>query len=118
MTKIHLYPESSHRLRTCEDIRNYIYGGRGIVTLKAPSGKQHTYAFYKPMNSEGFPDDIRFVYAIHECRQKFYIGMIENEIFRLTRNSRFLPDTEIVKGAKYIMRMSKEELDTPHGALS
>lgn len=114
MANIHMYPESSTKLEGCEAIRNYIYGGRGIVTLKAPSGKQHTYAFWKPTDDKSFPDDIRFVYAIHDGVKKFYIGMIEQGEFRLTNNSRFLPDTEIVKGARYIMRMATvENMVTP-----
>ena len=35
--------------------------------------------------------------------------MLELGKFRLTRNSRFLEDTDIVKGAKYIMRMSNDD---------
>lgn len=108
------YPESSSKLNTSEDIRNYIYGGRGIVTLKAPSGKSHTYIFSKPRDEDAFPDDVLFVYALHENVKRFYVGMVEMNKFRLTRNSRFLPDTEIVKGAKYIMKMAfSDELNTP-----
>lgn len=92
----------------------YITAGRGIVTLEAPSGKSHTYAFLKPVNASEFPDDVIFVYAVHEEKQLFYIGMIEGKFFRLTRHSRFLSDTEIVKGANYIMKMaSNPKLHTP-----
>lgn len=109
-----LYPESSRKLVGAEAIRNYIYGGRGVVTLKAPSGKSHTYIFAKPKNEDVFPDDVLFVYALHEGVKQFYVGMVEKGRFRLTRHSRFLHDTEIVKGAYYIMKMATTpELDTP-----
>lgn len=109
-----IYPESSHRLSTAEDIKNYIYGGRGIVTLTAPSGKSHTYIFAKPKNTDVFPDDVLFVYALHEGIKQFYVGMVEKGRFRLTHNSRFLPDTEIVKGARHIMKMATTPgLETP-----
>ena len=40
--------------------------------------------------------------------------MVECNKFRLTNHSRFLPDTEIVRGAKYIMKMAfTEDLQTP-----
>jgi len=81
----------------------YIHGGRGAVKLEAPSGKSHSYLFKKPTNGE-FPDDVLFVYALHEDKQ-FYVGMVERDRFRLTQNSRFLIDTEIVRGAFYIMKM-------------
>lgn len=91
-------------------IKQYILGGKGIVTLEAPSGNSHTYAFFKPRNGSEFPEDIRFVYAVHEKKKLFYIGMIEQGRLRLTRNSRFLADTEIVKGAFYIMKMANNPL--------
>lgn len=100
------YPESSHKLEGSETISNYIYGGRGVVTLKAPSGKQHRYVFARPKNPNVFPDDVLFVYALHDRIKMFYVGMVERRQFRLTHSSRFLPDTEIVKGARHIMKMA------------
>lgn len=104
---IKAYPESSRQFTTSKDIVNYMYGGKGIMNLTAPSGAHHFYMFQKPADRDAFPDDVVFVYAIHNFEKKFYIGMIENGQFRLTRNSRFLPDTDIVKGAHYIMKMSR-----------
>lgn len=97
-----IYPESSHEFTDSSLLNTYILGGRGVVTLESPGGKKHSYVYETPMNSESFPEDVRFVYALHDGIKKFYIGMIELDSFRLTRNSRFLPDTEIVKGARYI----------------
>lgn len=106
---IKMYPEHSVQFTSSEDIRNYIYGGRGIMKLVSPSGNSHHYMFQKPTENAAFPDDVIFVYAVHEQTTKFYIGMIEDNQFRLTRNSRFLPDTDIVKGAFFIMNMMKSQ---------
>lgn len=108
-----LYADSRCQLEGHETIRNYITGGRGVVTLLSPSGKHHTYVFRKPKRDDDFPDDVIFVYALHNNNKLFYIGMIEQGKFRLTRSSRFLPNTAIVKGARYIMRMSESDWDTP-----
>lgn len=102
-----LHEESRHRMIDKDTIFRYITGGRGVVTLEAPSGKSHTYAFRKPLNSSEFPEYIVFVYAVHEKEKLFYIGMMEDGWFRLTKNSRFLNDTEIVRGARYIMKLSR-----------
>ena len=109
-----VHHEFSCRLQGSEKIRDYIFGGRGIVTLKSPTGVHHTYVFQRPRNEDQFPDDVMFVYALHDGNKMFYVGMIENNQFRLTRSSRFLNDTEIVRGARYIMKMAfVEDLDTP-----
>lgn len=108
-----LYPESRHLLEGVEDISRYIYGGKGVVTLLSPTGVQHTYAFQKPRDSDEFPDDVRFVYAVHDNCKLFYIGMVENGEFRLTKRSRFLNDTEIVRGARYIWKMANMSFETP-----
>ena len=104
-----VYPDSSKQFESSELITDYIYGGRGIMKLESPSGVHHYYMFQKPADSEAFPDDVIFVYAIHDFEKKFYIGMIEQGKFRLTRNSRFLSDTDIVKGAYFIMKMSNSQ---------
>lgn len=104
-----VYPESERQFKSSELITNYIYGGRGIMKLEAPSGVHHYYMFQKPADRDAFPDDVIFVYAIHDFAKKFYVGMIEEGKFRLTRNSRFLADTDIVKGAFYIMKMAKNQ---------
>ena len=101
-----LYPEYSCKL-SGDAIREYIYGGKGVVTLKSPTGVHHTYLFSRPRNEDTFPSDVLFVYAVHEGHKLFYVGMVENDRFRLTHNSRFLIHTPIVKGAQYIMRMMR-----------
>lgn len=111
---IKTYPEYSCKLSTPEAIKNYIFGNKGVVTLKSPTGKHHTYFISKPRNEDQFPSDVRFVYAFHDNQKLFYVGKIERNIFRLTRSSRFLWDNEITKGAKYILKMANmNQLDTP-----
>lgn len=108
-----LYPEYSSKL-TGNAIRDYIYGGRGVVTLKSPTGVHHTYMFNKPRNEDIFPSDVLFVYAVHDGHKLFYVGMVEDDYFRLTRHSRFDNHTEIVKGARYIMKMMHyPNMETP-----
>ena len=104
-----VYPDSSKQFESSELITDYIYGGRGIMKLESPSGVHHYYMFKKPADRDAFPDDVIFVYAIHDFEKAFDIGMIEQGKFRLTRNSRFLPDTDIVKGAFYIMKMAASQ---------
>lgn len=99
------YPESSHIFKDSDLLNQYLMGGRAIVTLESPKGKSHTYVYSRPRNYQSFPDDVRFVYALHDGVKQFYIGMIEMDKLRLTAHSRFLPDTEIVKGAFYIENM-------------
>lgn len=104
-----IYPEFSHQFKDSSLLNNYILGGHAVVTLESPSGTKHTYVYAIPKNSESFPEDVRFVYALHDGKKELYIGMIELNKFRLTRNSRFLPDTDIVKGAFYIENMRKTQ---------
>lgn len=107
------YPESAHSL-SLSNLCKYIYGGRGVVTLKSPSGTQHSYAFRKPLEGDEFPPDVVFVYAVHDRSKLFYLGMIEDGRFRLTRNSRYGDHTEIIKGARYLMRMiNNPDFETP-----
>ena len=112
MNKNKIYPENETRLMHADDILRYISGGRGVVKLEAPSGNCHYYVFRRPVNPSRFPDDVLFVYALHDFEKEFYLGMIERGQFRLTSNSRFLPDTDIVKGAYYIIRMAKSDTFT------
>lgn len=106
---LHIYPESSHILSDCNTIYRYCMGEQGVVTLQNPKTlKHHTYLFKKPNDIEAFPDDVRFVYAVHDGQKLYYVGMIEQDSFRLTRASRFGNHTEIVRGARYIMRMMKD----------
>lgn len=108
-----LYPNSSHEFTDSKILNDYLLGGNAVVVLEAPSGKKHTYKYSRPKNADSFPDDVRFVYALHDQVKELYIGMIELDKFRLTKHSRFLTDTEIVKGANYIenLRHNQEFMD-------
>ena len=115
--RIHLFPEYSAIFTSQEHLYEYLYGGQAVVTLESPSGVQHTYSYEVPINRNSFPDDVRFVYAVHfedddlHSREykKFYLGMIENDDFRMTRNSRFNYNSPIMKGAFYIEKMRKSQ---------
>lgn len=91
-------------------INRYIRAGKGEVILQAPSGTAHKYLFAFPKQKEDFPEGTVFVYAVHDDR-KFYLGMLsdEGDGFRRTARSYFNEDTDIVKGAKYITRMAKDQ---------
>ena len=103
------FKRSEYNTFSCaKNLSKYLYAGKGCIELTSPSGKYHDYLFSKP-SSRYFPDDVIFVFAIHNDETVFYIGMIECGIFRLTKNSRFLEDTEIVRGARYIFELSKSE---------
>ena len=93
-----------------KELWDYIHGGKGVITLYAPAPSQthHSYLFSSPADRDEFPDDVIFVYAIHE-NKRFYIGMLEQKSFRLTRRSRFHRDTDIVRGAYYIVRMALDQ---------
>ena len=108
-----MYDENSYQLIGKKIIRDYIYGGKGIVTLRSPTGVHHTYYFKRPTDRYNFPDDVLFVYALHNKTQHFYVGMIENNQFRLTKCSRFGEHTPIVKGVRYILKMMFHDIDTP-----
>lgn len=106
MFNVHL--ESSCELITSESIRNYISGGRGIVTLESPTGKHHTYAFNAPREPTEFPENTLFVYDQVKSGVWLYVGMVDSKLnFRLTRSSIWNNDCEIVKGVKYILKMAK-----------
>ena len=102
------YVDLNNKITEYAVLKDVMYGGKGVITMISPSGNSHQYLFSRPINQDDFPDDIRFVYALHEDK-RFYVGMIEQGRFRLTRNSRFTPDTEIVRGAHYFMKMISDE---------
>ena len=87
-------------------ICRYIHAGKGEVTLVSPqSNKAHTYLFAKPNDERQFPENTIFVYTLHDGH-KIYLGMLDGNGFRMTARSRFDADTEVVKGARYIVAMS------------
>ena len=73
------YPESAHSL-SLSNLCKYIYGGRGVVTLKSPSGTQHSYAFRKPLEGDEFPPDVVFVYAVHDIGTLCTSGKIISQV--------------------------------------
>lgn len=90
-------------------IYRYLHGGKGTLTLVSPrSYKAHKYAFCKPSNEREFPEDTIFVYVIHNER-KMYLGMLSGCDLRRTTRSSFGEDTEAMKGARYIVKMSMRQ---------
>lgn len=110
-----VYPESSYELRGADNIRNYLLGGKGVVTLQSPSGIHRTYAFNRPRYQEQFDEGTMFIYAQVSSGVWNYVGMLTPEhIFRVTRNSRYELDHPITKGAAYIVKMMNGRItDTP-----
>ena len=89
-----------------EIIYRYIHGGNATVTLAVPATmKAHTYVFSRPRNPREFPEDTIFVYILHNDH-KMYLGMLTGQGFRRTAKSSFDEDTEAMKGARYIIKMS------------
>lgn len=105
-----IYPESSYELKESEIIRNYIRGGKGIVTLQSPTGVHRTYSFNSPRHPNQFKDGIMFVYAQVSNSNWQYVGMLTaNNDFKITRASNYSYDHPIVKGARYIVEMMNEK---------
>lgn len=99
------YPESSYELIGPQAIYEYIKGGKGIVSLKSPTGVHRTYAFNKPRH-DPFPEGTLFIYAQTSSSVWLYVGMYDpDKGFRITRQSNYDKDHEIAKGAEYIVKM-------------
>ena len=98
---------SSYLITNKDTILNCIHGGKGQLVLASPTGQSHCYLFLKPRNEREFQPGTIFVYVKHES-YKYYLGMLTaDNVFKLTCNSRFEYDTEAVKGAYYIVKMSR-----------
>ena len=109
-----LYPEYSHRLVGADTIKNYILGGKGVVTLKSPTGVHHTYAFRPPNHPENFDANTLFVYVLVGEHKWKYVGMVEGSKYRNTRHSTYTRNYSISKGAAYIVKMMYDQLlNTP-----
>ena len=110
-----IYHEHSHVLSTTADIRNYIFGGKGVVTLLSPTGVHHTYAFQPPKQNDSFTSNTLFVSTLVGENSWKYVGMLSaNRTFKATRGSKFPTNSAIFKGAAYIVKMMyTENLNTP-----
>lgn len=111
--EVKTYHENSHVLRNCIDIRDYIHGGHGVVTLEAPSGEYYTYCFKKPHAEDKFKEGTLFAYCIEGKNQYNYVGMYDLKSFRRTTHSDYEEDSPQFKGAKYIIYMSLKDFNTP-----
>ena len=115
--KLKMYPETSHTLTGADTIKNYCMGGHAIVTLSSPTGVHHTYFIRAPWKNDknNFSEDTRFVYTLHSNGKWLYVGQMckNGTVFRRTKNSYFDESHPVFKGANYILRMMKENFDTP-----
>lgn len=103
--KIKPSSDKAYRIQDAEVLKRYIHSKHGVLTLTDPTETvSHSYLFKLP-NTNNFPPDVCFAYCIHEDTL-FYLGMVEQGTFRLTERSRFDADTDIVKGAAYIVKMA------------
>lgn len=101
--------KENYQMTDSATIYRYLHGGKGEVTLVNPiTLKGHSYRFIKPSNEKDFPEGTIFVYVLHEDRQ-MYLGMLVGPEFRMTARSTFGEDTEAVKGARYIVKMSTNQ---------
>ena len=98
-----LNPEYRAELTDSQKIKNYILGGRGVVTLKSDTGVHHTYSFEM---YDDKPDNI-WIYTLVDDNQWIYVGYYSKkyENFRLTPKSKYPVDSPIVKGIAYIFKM-------------
>ena len=113
----------SYILRDSTIINRYIHAGNGELILYYPGLKTsdgqwyiepiaHKYRFLKPSDESDFPEGTIFVYVVHEDKQ-FYLGMLSDRAkdgFKRTKSSRFEEDTDAVRGARFITRMSTDQL--------
>ena len=105
------YPESSYQIEDHVTLKNYILGGKGIITMKSPTGKQKTYAFNKPRNEDKFDEGTIFVYRKTDTNTWLYVGMITPYFkFRLTRASTWDTDSENVNGVRYLLKVANGEV--------
>lgn len=101
--------KEQYRMADSTIIYRYLHSGKGEVTLvNCATFKAHTYKFLKPSNEADFPEDTIFVFVMHEGR-RLYIGMLTGYDFRRTARSTYGEDTESVKGARYIVKMSAKQ---------
>ena len=106
------YHECSSKLDGKDNIKNYVLQGRGVVTLKSPTGKHHSYFFKKPVHESNFPEGTRFVYTLGSGAIWHYTAMLEydHKIIRPTFNSYYSELTEEFQGAKYIVKMMNKDM--------
>lgn len=102
-----------HRLTDSAYIYRCIHAGKGkLYLVNSQTMKAHKYWFRRPVNVDEFPADTIFVYVFHDdsrwlYKSTYYLGKIgQTGLFQLTRGSRFEPDTEAVRGAQYLAKMS------------
>ena len=105
---ITLNSAKSHELIGTENIYRYMTGGHAVVTLLSDSGKHHTYSFNAPTNKKPGEDTL-FIRTLVADGEWGYVGMYKNRDFHFTAKSQYKADSEIVKGAAFIIRLMLQE---------
>ncbi len=106
--------DSTHELVGRKNIELFVKGGRGLTALRAPSGKFHLYQFRKPKDPENFNHWCLFAFCRDIDGRWKYTGMLKDTMeFSHTPGSKFSEDSEQFKGAAYIVKMMKNDMDTP-----
>lgn len=107
------YEECRFQLTDKDKISNYIKGGKGVLTLAAPSGKHYTYSFRRPKNTVAFPEGTMFVYVRCSDLHWEYLGMVIGSNLAMTAKSYYPSTSDQFRGAAYILRMASKDMDTP-----
>jgi len=95
-------------------INLYVKGGKGTLKLQAPSGNYHIYSFREPMDKDNFDEWVLFAFCKHEDGRWLYVGKLDKDLnFKYTRNSKYGVDSEEFKGAAYIVKLMKQDVNTP-----
>ena len=108
-----MHHEYSAELKGSQRIREYLFGGKGIVTLLSPSGKWRTYRFELPHMAGRFPAGTLFAYVKMKHDNWRYVGMVKGSDFRSTRGTTFRYNSPEYKGAEYIVKMMYYDINTP-----
>ena len=106
--------DKNHRLIGAKNINLYVKGGRGLIALRAPSGKYHLYQFRKPKDPENFDHWCLFAFAKGADGRWKYTGILKDDMeFKHTVKSKYPEDSEEFKGANYVVKMMLNDFNTP-----
>lgn len=96
---------SKFELATRQTAYEYVHN-EGIIIMASPTGVSHVYKITKPLQQDVFAEDVRFIYH-KEHRHWVYVGMLSNDMFKLTSASRYSYNSKIVNGITYLLLMIK-----------
>ena len=102
---------------TITGIQQFILAGKSTFTIKndRTSGR-FTYKVDRVENNDGTPKDLWFVSALTGSDNESsysYMGLINKNGFRLTKKSKFTPETTSVKGFTWLWNMVTVKKELP-----